>query len=274
MTGLEGRDNSHYTTTASEHLGKTRLYKVYPITTFKNVRRYLKAMPNTTKLAKKKLETILVIVAHPDDEILGPGGTIAKYAQEGKKIISIIFSYGEGGNWWLKQKYTQDLRTKESKRAAAIVGCSDTIFLGLKDMSLKQEIEKPEVLDQLEEHIKTLQPSRIFTHSFDDVVYPDHKAVHDSVITVLQRMNYKGDVYTFNIWGKDVRATAHPKLVVDIRDTFKYKIKALKEFKSQRFLVMWQLLPIVYARALKAGFEHKCRFAEKFVHISLKDEPK
>ncbi|MFA4887817.1 MAG: PIG-L family deacetylase, partial [Candidatus Nanoarchaeia archaeon] len=39
-------------------------------------------------------ETILVFAAHPDDEIIGVGGTIAKYAQEGKDVIVTIFSDG------------------------------------------------------------------------------------------------------------------------------------------------------------------------------------
>ncbi|MFC1755423.1 PIG-L deacetylase family protein, partial [Thermoproteota archaeon] len=154
-----------------------------------------------------KKETVMVLCAHPDDEILGPGGTIARYAQEGKEVIAVIYSYGEGGNWWLKKGYTQDLRVKESSRAGEIIGISGTVYLGLKDLSLKQEIENPEVLDQIEEVIKEYGPMRIFTHSEDDIVYPDHKAVHDSVVTVLKRMKYKGDVYAFNIWGKDIRAT-------------------------------------------------------------------
>ena len=225
-----------------------------------------------TKKKSNSKETILVLCAHPDDEILGPGATIAKYAQEGKQVMTIIYSYGEGGNWWLKKGYTRDLRVRECKKAGAVVGTTETIFLGFKDLALKQEIEKPEVLDQIEQLIKKYRPVRIFTHSEDDIVYSDHKAVHDSVIKVLKKMKYKGDLYVFNIWGKDLRASDKPKLLVDVSETFKLKIKALKEFKSQRLLVMWQLLPGIYFRAIKNGLENKCRFAEKFAKVNLEEE--
>ncbi|MFQ5474799.1 MAG: PIG-L deacetylase family protein [Candidatus Nanoarchaeia archaeon] len=218
-------------------------------------------------------DTILIICAHPDDEILGAGGTAARYAQEGKRVVSIIYSYGEGGNWWMKKGYTRELRMRESKKAADIVGIKDIIFLGLKDLSLKQEVERPEVQEQVEKIILKYKPVKIFTHSRDDVVYADHKAVHDSVINILKKIKYKKDVFAFNIWGKDVRVSKNPKLLVNIKDTFKLKIRALKEFKSQRLLVMWQLLPGIYIRAIKCGFEHKCRFAEKFVSINLDEEP-
>ena len=46
---------------------------------------------------------MLVVCAHPDDNILGAGGTIAKYSSEGKKVITVIASYGESGNPWLKE---------------------------------------------------------------------------------------------------------------------------------------------------------------------------
>ncbi|MFC1753269.1 hypothetical protein ACFL96_07735, partial [Thermoproteota archaeon] len=59
---------------------------------------------------------------------------------------------------------------------------------------------------------------------------------------------------------------------VDVSDTFKLKIKAINEFKSQKVLVMWQLLPGIYFRAIKNGFENRCRFAERFVKINLQEE--
>ena len=41
---------------------------------------------------------IMVFAAHPDDEVIGAGGTIAKYAREGRQVVSVIFSYGEGSD--------------------------------------------------------------------------------------------------------------------------------------------------------------------------------
>ncbi|MBT5023627.1 PIG-L family deacetylase [Candidatus Woesearchaeota archaeon] len=213
-----------------------------------------------------KKDKVLVICAHPDDEILGVGGTIAKYKQEGKYNYCIIFSFGEKSHWWMKKKYTVEMRVAESKKAAEIVGYDETFFLGLKDADLKSEIERPEVLEKLANLIKKINPGKIFTHSMDDVIYADHKSVHSAVIQALDDIKYRGEVYTFNIWAKDVRTTANPKLYVDISDTFNLKIKALKIFVSQKLALM-QLLPTIYYKAIRSGITKKMRFAEVFIKI-------
>ena len=48
--------------------------------------------------------TILVFAAHPDDEVLGCGGTIAKCSREGRKVVTVIFSHGEGSDPLKDQK--------------------------------------------------------------------------------------------------------------------------------------------------------------------------
>lgn len=215
---------------------------------------------------RKGAETIMVICAHPDDEILGPGGTIARYSQEGKRVVAIIFSYGEMSHWWLKKKYTVEMRVKESKAAGAVVGIHDTMFLGLKDAEMKFEIQKEGKIEQLARLITKYSPSKIFTHSPDDVIFPDHAAVWSAVDLATDKCDYQGDVYCFNIWAKDVRVARNPKLIVDISKTFGLKWKALSCFKSQHMYI-FQLYPGVLWRAIRSGFENKSRFAEAFVKM-------
>lgn len=214
----------------------------------------------------KKKETVLVICAHPDDEILGAGGTIAKYAREGKRVISVIFSYGETSHWWLKRKHTVEMRVKECREASSVVGTEQTLFLGLKDFDLKNEIKDRKKLRPLENIIRKYRPDRIFTHSPEDIIYQDHKAVWDAVEFITTQMKYKGDIFVFNIWAKDIRLSNSPRLLVDISDTFRLKVSALKCFRSQ-VMYIWQLLPSVFIKALKAGWDNKTRFAEKFIKI-------
>ena len=61
--------------------------------------------------------TTLVFAAHPDDEVLGAGGTIAKLSREGEDIISVIFSYGEGSDPLKEPESLIQERVKESKRS-------------------------------------------------------------------------------------------------------------------------------------------------------------
>jgi len=215
-------------------------------------------------MAKK--QNVVVFCAHPDDEIIGAGGTIAKYSKEGYNVYAVIFSYGEGSHWWLKKKYTAEMRVKESQEAGKVVGVKDTVFLGLKDLHLTSEIKQPRVKQILKDIMKKYKPVKVFTHSMDDVLYKDHKAVHEIITTFLDEVKYSGELYAFNIWTMNVRKTDSPKLIVDISDTFGDKIKSLKCFSSQ-WLALAQLTPAVYARAMKNGFKHGYRYAEEFYKL-------
>ena len=87
-------------------------------------------------------ESILIICAHNDDQIIGMGGTIAKYAKEGKKIHSVFFSLGEGSHLHLKKEYIAKKRYFESKKADEILGSKSTEYLGLPDLKLEEGIKE------------------------------------------------------------------------------------------------------------------------------------
>ncbi|MBW2992497.1 PIG-L family deacetylase [Candidatus Woesearchaeota archaeon] len=212
-------------------------------------------------------ETVLVLCAHPDDEIIGLGGTIAKYSKQGKEVITVIFSYGESSHPWMKKKYTVQKRVDEAKKADRIVGTSKTIFLGLRDGMLMKYVKSRKVEQIITNLIKRYKPKKIFTHSHDDMIFADHKAVNNVVTKVLKKIKYQGEVYIFDIWNPmTIRRRSKPKMIVDVSDTFRKKQKALKCFKSQSFVIA-ELKPMIYIRAIKNGLSIRARFAEKFYKV-------
>ena len=68
------------------------------------------------------MDRIVVLCAHPDDEIIGVGGTIARYSKEGKKIHILVFSYGEKSHPWMQEGVQRHTREKESRKASSMVG--------------------------------------------------------------------------------------------------------------------------------------------------------
>jgi len=58
---------------------------------------------------KLNAQRILAVFPHPDDEVFGPGGTVAKYAQEGVAVRAVIFTYGYESHPWQKEEITQEL---------------------------------------------------------------------------------------------------------------------------------------------------------------------
>ena len=210
-------------------------------------------------------KSILVCAAHPDDEIFGIGGTIAAYVKKKYNVTVVIFSYGEKGNVWLKQKETKKIRKNESTEAARIVGTHTLQFLGLKEGHFEEEANA-QGLKKVIQIIKRKDPEKIFTHALDDP-HPDHAATARVVLNLAKSMRKHYDIYSFDIWTPvNIKKRKLPRLYVDITETFRLKTAALKCFRSQKSSII-ALLWSVYVRAIKAGFENKTRFAEVFYKI-------
>ncbi|MFT4310144.1 MAG: PIG-L deacetylase family protein [Candidatus Woesearchaeota archaeon] len=209
------------------------------------------------------MSTILVFCAHPDDEILGVGGTIAKYTKEGKRVICIMFTSGESSHPWLHKRDIHAIRQQEAKQAGSEVGVEQTIFLSLRDGLLQKDA--PQAHERLLAIIEKYTPEKIFTHDIDDI-HPDHKAVYHAVTKAVDAYAKPVDVYTFTVWFLAFRKKESPKLVIDITPTFTQKYKALKHFKSQ-WLALVQLVPILYIKSFLDGLDADSRYAEIFYKI-------
>jgi LmbE family N-acetylglucosaminyl deacetylase len=215
-------------------------------------------------------ETAVVFCAHPDDEALGVGGTIAKYIQMGKQVIVVIFTDGESSHPWEKKEFVTKKRRDEVHNAASFIGSPKIIHLGLKDGSLTKDIKKPIVHQLIKDILVQYKPSKVFTHARDDMLYPDHVAVHKVTLGAIDDYNKTAtsptEVFTFNIWGFAIWNRERPLLIVDITTTFEQKIKALRAFDSQK-LALAQLWPSVFIKALIWGFRANTRYAESFYKI-------
>ncbi len=214
----------------------------------------------------KKKESILVFCAHSDDQIFGPGATLASYAKEGKDIYTYIFSYGEASLLWLKRKVAVRTRVKEAKKADKIIGGKGVFFFGLKEGKFPDEIKEKRIIRRIAKIIKEKKPGKIFTHSFNDP-HPDHRIVYNAVMNAISDIKYKGDVFAFDVWNPFIfRKTFLPKLYVDATKTFDKKLRALKTFKSQKTALL-TLVWSVWFRALVHGFHIHKKYAERFFKI-------
>ncbi|MBD3248758.1 hypothetical protein GF336_01815 [Candidatus Woesearchaeota archaeon] len=215
---------------------------------------------------KKKKESILVFCAHSDDQIFGPGATLAKYAEQGKEIYTIILSYGEAGLPWLKKEEAIKTRVKESEKADKIIGGRGILFLGLKEGKFLKQAEFKEIDEKIKHMINKIKPAKIFTHNPEDP-HPDHRASYKIMMKILEDTGYSCEIYAFDIWNPFTFKRSHlPKLYVDVSDTFQKKIKALKCFPSQ-FSSLLALFWSVYVRAIAHGLHIQKRYAERFFKI-------
>ncbi len=206
--------------------------------------------------------TILVAASHPDDEVLGVGGTIAKTSPE-EEVVTVIFSYGQGWPFWVPEEEVITIRKKEVKKASRILGTHRTYFLGLKDGKIKEEFnqDKREELRRIFERHK---PDRVFYHSeFDG--HGDHLAVNQIMNRFLKSTKFQGKSFKFEInlwnWFK-----YKPFIIHDISDTFDKKMRALEAFKSQWIWVK-PLKYLMEAKAVYYGKQANCKYGESFYLI-------
>lgn len=213
------------------------------------------------------MKKLMIICAHPDDEVFGAGGTIAKLSREGVSTIALVLSMGEGSHPWMKKRVTVQMRREESKKASKIIGTKKTIYLEIPDSMATFALRKKQMQKKIKDIIKKHKPDTIFTHANDDPM-PDHNAVSRTVYKIIEEIKFKGSLYSFEVWNPlNISKRSLPKLYVDISKTFHLKIKALKEFKSQMFNALVWLLPSVYFKAICSGIHSKCRFAEVFYKV-------
>ena len=213
---------------------------------------------------QKPKNSVLVICAHSDDQIFGPGATLAKYAKEKHNIYTVILSYGENSLPWLKKEVAIKTRVKEAEQADKIIGGRGVVFCNLKENKfLKQANTAENIIKNI---IKARKPSKIFTHNPDDP-HPDHRATYKIITNILEKIKYHGDVYAFDVWSPfSIRKTNLPKLYVDVTETFPLKVKALKIFESQKaslLVLFWS----VYVRAFVHGSTIHTKYAERFFKL-------
>lgn len=210
-------------------------------------------------------DTILVFSAHSDDFVIGAGGTIAEYTRQGKKVIAIIFSYGEKSHPWLQETVVQNIRREETLKACKILQCSE-IFFNLKEGRFLEEHTEKKIMEKLVKIMEKENPSKIFTHSPEDP-HPDHRAVYALSLLLLERLTQiKPELYIYSVWNPVSFKTEFPSLYVDISASFSRKVKALAAFHSQRLHIAYPFLLLLY-RAIMEGIRIRKRFAEKFFRL-------
>ncbi len=211
-------------------------------------------------------DSVICFSAHSDDQIIGPGATLAKYANEGIHVITVIFSYGQLSHPHLKEDAIISIRVNEAIKANEIVGGGQVLFFGLPEGKFINEAKRRGIYTKIRKMLQEYKPSKLFIHSIDDP-HPDHKAVYEIVTAVADVIKYSGAIYTFDVWNPfNFRKRSEPKLYVDVSSTFKTKIKALRIFESQK-LALLTLMWSVYLRAILHGIRHGCRFAERFYKV-------
>lgn len=130
-------------------------------------------------MEKRKL---MAIVAHPDDESLGLGGTLAKYAAEGVEVSVLMATKGERGRFGTAAQspgldVVGKTRAEELLRACQVLGVQHVRFLGYIDGDLDQAPAE-QIIEEIALHLRDLQPQVVLSFGPEGAYgHPDHIAI-------------------------------------------------------------------------------------------------
>lgn len=219
-------------------------------------------------------DKILVLVAHPDDEILGCAGTLSNAIKKKSKIKIIYFGEGVSSRFPIgeelskKSQNAKRIRENEAKRALKLLKITDFSF-GNKFCTKFDKYPLSEFILEVEKVVNIFKPNIIFTHNNRDLNI-DHGVVHRAVMTASRPKinNTIKQIYSFEVpcssnWTFDDKF--NPNVYVDITNSIKTKQKAFKFYKNETKSFPFPRSKIgIDTLAKFRGMQSGLRYAEAF----------
>lgn len=184
---------------------------------------------------------ILVVAAHPDDEVYGMGGTMAKLSKAGHKVHVLIVTDGCTAQYRNDPRLPDILTQKreEACRANALLGVTEVHFGTLPDMRL-DTVPHVEVNRLIEEMVDKVQPDVVYTHFYGDVNL-DHQMVYRSTLVAVRPIPGQTvkELYCYRVpssteWSPQLCHTAFmPNTMVDISRFTDRKEAALLAYQTE-----------------------------------------
>lgn len=187
------------------------------------------------------MNKVLVIAAHPDDEVLGVGATIAKYVQNGNECTALILGEGMTSRYDKREladvEKVKDLH-KDTFCAARIIGYKQVYVENLPDNRF-DSIDLLDIIKIIEAYIDKVKPNIIYTHYREDLNI-DHRRTYEAVLTATRPVGNccVEEIYCFETvssteWNFNQNNSFNPNYFVDVTDTLEIKLKSMEWYKSE-----------------------------------------
>lgn len=188
------------------------------------------------------MKEVLVVAAHPDDELLGLGGTVRRLSNEGIVVRAIILA--EGLTSRADKRSDADLSElvelqDDARKAAEIVGYTSIEFCGLPDNRM-DGMELLDIIKVVSAYVNKYKPDTIFTHHHGDLNI-DHRRTCEAVMTVCRPV---GDYSVKKIlafetpssteWNYMYSEAFKPNVFFDVTDTLQAKIDGMECYRTEK----------------------------------------
>jgi len=215
---------------------------------------------------------VTVFAAHPDDDLIGCGGSLAKHVKMGNHVSICYMTSGEAGSVEHSKEELAKIREDEAKKAAEIIGLKDLTFLKNRDGYLEHS---EAILKQLVELIRKKQPHVVYVHHQLDA-HEDHKVTFQVVREAIGRaraplfQEYSGPLWSvetalaYEVW----TPMSEFNYVEDISEVISIKIAALKKHESQIRTIRYDEAAEALAR-YRGAVTGKGKYCEVFAVIKV-----
>ena len=188
-------------------------------------------------------EKILIVAAHPDDEVLGCGGSVAKWSKKGYDVNILIMAEGitsrDDSRDRTSRKNELNHLEAVSKKCSSLLGVKNLKLLQYPDNRM-DSVDLLNVCKSIEEHIQFIKPNTIVTHYSNDLNI-DHQIIHKAVLTACrpQLSNSIKKILCFETpssteWETNSKGVSFsPNWYEDISETLSLKIEALNIYKKE-----------------------------------------
>jgi LmbE family N-acetylglucosaminyl deacetylase len=181
---------------------------------------------------------VLIVAAHPDDELLGCAGTIARHAAAGDRVHILIAAEGATSRADGGQDDVLALQ-QAARKASEILGAEPPRFAGFPDNRM-DSLALLDVIKAVEAVVEEVRPAVVYTHHGSDL-NRDHRMLHEAVVTACRPLPGRSfrKLLTFETlssteWASEaVGPSFRPRHFVDISATLEAKLRALACYQSE-----------------------------------------
>jgi N-acetylglucosamine malate deacetylase 1 len=190
-------------------------------------------------LYNEKINNILVVASHPDDEVLGCGGTIVRHVDGGDKVFILFLADGVTSRANKNDEEARLMRIKAANSASTYLGAELPRFLKFPDNKM-DTIPFLDVVQEVEKVISEIRPKIVYTHHIGDLNI-DHQITHKAVMTAArpQPNSTIREIYSFEVLSSTGWSTPSaesffiPNKFVDISTTLDRKLSALEFYDGE-----------------------------------------
>jgi LmbE family N-acetylglucosaminyl deacetylase len=187
---------------------------------------------------------VLIVAAHPDDEVLGCGGLIAKYRAKEVDVRVIFLAEGVTSRYDTEELSAdhvlieRDRRNSNAIKALKILSVDPSeIFTSTRNCCRFDQILQLDLVKEIEQHISEWSPTHLYTHSPDDVNI-DHRITYQAVLAASRPIASSTllEIYSFEVLSSTEWNTLKPfkaNTFVDISSYIDLKISAMEAYEGE-----------------------------------------